>query len=345
VTSPASDPRPPVAETILYVTTQGTQLGCRENQFVVRDVSGSDNRDGNGSSILSRFPVKKIETINVFGRGVDVTSGVIAAAANTETIINYFTTNGRFRGRFTPASSSVAHLHRQQHALETTTRRTIASQFVEAKITNGLRYLQRKNLEIDRDSPLREAGRKLETAETMDQLRGIEGEAARSYFEQYDATLVDDWIMAGRSRRPPGDEVNALLSLAYTFMQRECESALRQVNLDPYVGVFHVMRHGRPALALDLLEEFRRAFADPFVARLINRGVIKKDAFTSEVELTDAAFDQFVAKYDAFMDETLSHERVERTLTRREVVRLQATFLRKRITGELETYPPLRISR
>lgn len=356
MSNPATDPRPPIDEHVLYVTTQGTQIGTRQNQYVVRDVRSGDTMSGDeaaedGSSVgndserLGTYPVEKVDTINVLGRGVDVTAATIAIAANRDTTINFFTTNGQFRGRFTPEETSVAVLHRQQHEVDHETRLDLARRFVIGKVVNARRYFDRKDIEVNTDSPLATALRRIQTADSLNGLRGVEGEAARHYFDLYDNSLANGWTMGGRSRRPPGDEVNSLLSLTYTFLQRECEAALRQVNLDPYVGVFHEMRHGRPALALDLLEEFRRGFADPFVARLVNRGTIALDAFTAEHHLEDPIFDRYISKFDEYMNEELSHDKVQRTLTRREVVRLQANLLRKRITGELDVYPPFEVPR
>ncbi|RLM53259.1 CRISPR-associated endonuclease Cas1 [Halobellus sp. Atlit-31R] len=329
---------------VLYVTTQGSQVGVRENQYVVRDVSGS-NETGSGPETIGSYPVKKIETINVFGRGVDVTSGTIAAAANHDTPINFFTMHGRHRGHFRPDDTSVAVLHTQQHTLDSDTRLEIAKRLVLGKVVNAHRYVKRKTVAVDDASPLATAPRRIQTADSAEELRGIEGETARQYFGLYEQTLRDGWSMDGRSRRPPGDHVNSLLSLTYTFLRNECEGALRQVNLDPYVGVFHQMRHGRPALALDLIEEFRRAFADPFVARLINRRVVSHDDFTEENQLTDDAFDRYLSKFESYMSEELSHERLNRVLTRRGVIRLQANLLRKRVTGEIDEYPPFEVDR
>jgi CRISPR-associated protein Cas1 len=347
---PAADPRPPVDDQILYVVSQGTQVGVQENQYVVRDLRTDDSSDraegkDDRSNTLGKYPVQKIETINVFGRGVDVTSAVISTAADHDTAINFFTTHGRPKGHFRPYDSSVAVLHEQQHELDEASRHTIAKRFVLGKVVNAYRYLQRKDVTVDSDAPLVTAPHRIQTAASLDELRGIEGEAARQYFNLYDQTLASGWSMDGRSRRPPGDRVNGLLSLSYSFVQNECSAALRQANLDPYVGIFHQMRHGRPALALDLLEEFRRAFADPFVARLINREVINRDDFTEENHLSDSAFEQYVTKYDEYMSEQLSHQRLKRRLTRRETVRLQANLLRKRITGEIEEYPPFEVVR
>jgi len=344
--SPKTDPKPPIDDQVLYITTQATQLGVRNNQYVVRDLDGSDTDEADsGSSTLGTYPVKKIETINVFGRGVDVTSGAIATAATHDTAINFFTTNGRSKGQFRAQETSVAVLHEQQHTLNDTDRLSISKRLVLGKVINARRYLERKDIDISTDSPLTTAPHRIQTATTFNELRGIEGDAAKQYFALYDETLLDGWSMEGRSRQPPGDHTNALLPLTYTFLCNECKGALRQVNLDPYIGIFHQMRHGRPALALDLIEEFRRGFADPFVARVINRRVFEHDDFTKANELTDTGFDQYLAKFEGYMSEELSHEHLERTLTRRETIRLQANLLRKRITHELDEYPPFEISR
>ncbi|MFC7132354.1 MULTISPECIES: CRISPR-associated endonuclease Cas1 [Salinibaculum] len=338
------DPRPPLEETVLYITTQGTQLGVNDNQYEIRDLS--DTGEGEPSpNILEKFPVEKIETVNIFGRGVDLTSAVIAMASRTQTAINYFTTNGRFRGRFVPGETSVALLHEQQHHLSESDTHDVALRIVAGKVTNARRYLGRKGVEVPEDDGLATALTRLQAAETLNEIRGIEGAAAKSFFRHYEDTLADGWTMDGRSRRPPEDHVNSLLSLTYTMLEREAEAALRQVNLDPFVGIFHDMRHGRPALALDLMEEFRRGFADPFVARLINTETLTHDDFTVENELRDGAFDTYLSQFDQYLAEELTHDIVDRTLTRRETIRVQANLLRKRIIGDIPEYPPYETSR
>ncbi len=331
-------------ESILYVTKQGTQLGVSDNQYIVRDLSTDNSEDG-GPAILNNFPVKKIETICIFGTGVDVTSYARATANRNATVINYFTTNGGFRGRFVPNETTIAPLHRQQYELSEAEKSAISAQFVVGKIQNAIEYLRRKQIRSVVGKDLLDAPGKIQTCETMDELRGIEGAAAREYFDHFEDTLRDGWEMDRRTIRPPEDHTNSLLSLTYSFLRHEAESAIRQVNLDPYVGVFHTERHGRPALALDLMEEFRRGFADPFVARLVNRRTITHEQFTTENRLSDDAFDRYLSKYDSYMDESLHHATVGRTMTRREIIRMQAHLLRKRIVGDIEAYPPYRVDR
>lgn len=336
---PGVDPRPPLADTTIYVTEQGTQLGVTDNRYVVRDIGDDD------SELLAEFPVAKVETICVFGAGVDVTAYARSTADSNDTIINYFTVNGRFRGRFVPEGTTIAALHRQQHELPDDERLSIARALVAGKVLNAIEHLRRKH-DLDAvGEDLLDAPEKTQRCEAMNQLRGVEGAAAREYFGHVEETLRDGWKMERRTTRPPEDHTNSLLSLTYTMVQREVESALRQVNLDPYVGLFHAERHGRPALALDLLEEFRTAFADRLVARLINRQTISHDQFTVENRLTDDAFDRYLAKYDAYMDESVTHAVIGRELTRREVIRMQARLLRKRIVGDIDDYPPYRTDR
>ncbi|QZA89527.1 CRISPR-associated endonuclease Cas1 [Salinarchaeum sp. IM2453] len=336
--TPSPDPRPPLDDVLLYLTTQGTQLGTREGQYVVRDRRDMADNDSRQSAQLASFPVEQIETINIFGRGIDVTSPARNKANSTGTVINYFTTNGEFQGRFIPSSSSVAILHQQQHTLTTTEKLTIAQELVTGKIKNAIRYLKRKDALLADNDEFSQAIARAKDTQTLNELRGIEGNAAKAFYQQYSETLKDGWTISNRSRRPPEDHVNSLLSLTYTFLERETETALRQVNLDPYVGIFHTNRHGRPALALDLLEEFRRAFGDPLVSRLINQNHFSHADFTAEHKLTDDGFDQYIEQYDMYMDEKLTHNTTDRNLTRREVIRLQAHLLRKRITSDIDQY-------
>ena len=119
-------------------------------------------------------------------------------------------------------------------------------------------------------------------------------------------------------------------------------SALRQLNLDPFLGVLHADRHGRPSLALDLEEEFRPIFCDAFVTRLVNRGTITHDQFTQDNHLADGAFDTYIEKFDAFMQEEFTHPYFEYRVSRRKAIRQQVILLRKAITGELDEYHALR---
>jgi CRISPR-associated protein Cas1 len=182
-------------------------------------------------------------------------------------------------------------------------------------------------------------------ARTLDELRGIEGEAAEIYFNLINGCLIEGWSFERRTRRPPEDHINALLSLTYTMMKNEVLSALRQYNLDPFLGILHADRHGRPALALDLMEEFRPILCDAFAIRLINKSILSHDDFQMDNHLKDYAFKIYLDKFDDYMKEEFEHPHFGYTVSRRKSVRMQAILLRKAITGELKEYHPLEFKR
>ena len=177
-------------------------------------------------------------------------------------------------------------------------------------------------------------------AESQDTLRGAEGMAARAYFESISDVFIDGWNMENRSTQPPEDHLNSLLSLTYVFLTNEAEASLHTRNLDPHLGVFHADRHGRPSLALDLVEEFRHPLGDRLVARLTNQQILSHDSFGSDNRLTEDGFKRFLEEYDEFMSETQVHPIFDYEASRRQIIRLQATLLRKRLVGELDEYHP-----
>jgi len=173
--------------------------------------------------------------------------------------------------------NTIAEVRRAQYDLDETAEIDIAADMIAAKIRNARTLLSRKG--VHGTELLKDLGVRATTVATKDGLRGVEGEAAERYFNRLDETLTDGWTFEKRTKRPPEDHINSLLSLTYVFMKNEVLSALRQYNLDPFLGVLHADRHGRPSLALDLQEEFRPIFCDAFVTRLVNRGVITHDEF------------------------------------------------------------------
>jgi CRISPR-associated protein Cas1 len=214
---------------------------------------------------------------------------------------------------------------------------------IAGKIRNQRTLLSRKG--VTGTDVLKDLGVRVEHTKTKDDLRGAEGEAAERYFDRLDETLVDGWTFEKRTKRPPEDHINSLLSLTYVFMKNEVMSALRQYNLDPFLGVLHADRHGRPSLALDLQEEFRPIFCDALVTRLVNRGTLTHDDFNKDNRLSDDAFKTYLSKFDEFMQEEFTHPHFEYTVTRRKAVRQQAILLRKAITGEMDEYHALTFTR
>lgn len=322
-------------ESVVFVTTQGAQIRYDEGRVVVWDVDGDDGE-------LATFPVEQLDTINVFG-GVNFSTPFVAEANEHGIVLNYFTQHGNYRGSFVPERNTIAEVRRAQYALGDGGELEIARAMIAAKVRNARTLLARKG--VHGTHRLAELGERATTADSKDDLRGVEGEAAERYFDRLDETLVDGWTFESRSKRPPEDHINSLLSLTYVMVKNEVLAALRQYNLDPFLGVLHADRHGRPSLALDLQEEFRPLFCDAFATRLVNQGTIGHDQFTADNHLADDAFQTYLSKFDDYMNETFTHPYFEYELSRRKAVRQQAILLRKAITGELDTYHALEVSR
>ena len=325
-------------ESVVYVTKQGTQVRTDEGRIVVWNVDAEEDEP----KVLASYPKEKLDTINVFG-GVNFSTPFVAEANEHGIVLNYFTQNGKYRGSFVPEKNTIAEVRRAQYALSADAELDVARAMIRGKIRNQRTLLSRKG--VTGTDILKDLGIRIENTQTKDDLRGTEGEAAERYFDRLDETLIDGWTFEKRTKRPPEDHINSLLSLTYVFMKNEVLSALRQYNLDPFLGVLHADRHGRPSLALDLQEEFRPIFCDALVTRLINRGTITHDDFNKDNRLSDDAFKTYLSKFDEFMQEEFTHPHFEYTVTRRKAVRQQAILLRKAITGELDEYHALTFNR
>lgn len=322
-------------ESVLYVTTQGAQVRTDGGRVVVWDVAGDDGE-------LASFPVEKLDTVNIFGN-VNFTTPFIKKTGEQGITLNYFTTNGKYRGSFVPEKNTIAAVRRKQYGLTSSEKLDISKEIIRGKIRNSRTLLKRKGVEgTGKLKDLYERARKVRV---VDSLRATEGEAGEVYFSLLDDALVGDWTFEKRTRRPPQDHINSLLSLTYVMMKNEVMSALRQYNLDPFLRVMHVDRHGRPALALDLMEELRPIFCDAFAVRLINRGTLTHDDFRKDNRLNNDAFDKYLEKFDSYMQEEFKHPHFQYTVTRRKAIRMQSILLRKAIAGEMERYHPLEFKR
>ena len=325
-------------DSVIFVTKQGTQVRIDGGQVVIWNVDAEDDE----ASKLAGYPIEQLDTINVFG-GVNFSTPFVAEANEHGIVLNYFTQNGNYRGSFVPEKNTIAEVRRAQYALSSDDEIAIAQRMIQAKVRNARTLLSRKG--VHGTDVLKDLGVRAENATTKDDIRGVEGEAAERYFQRLEETLIDGWTFEKRTKRPPEDHINSLLSLTYVFMKNEVLAALRQYNLDPFLGVLHADRHGRPSLALDLQEEFRPIFCDAFVTRLINRGTIDHGDFRADNRLNDDAFKTYCSKFDDFMTEELTHPYFEYTVTRRKAVRQQAILLRKAITGELDEYHAFSVPR
>ena len=262
----------------------------------------------------------------------------------------YFSGN-RMVGRFVGPENRNVRLRIAQvqaHLSEETSLR-IARNLVLAKLKNTRTSLQRfaRRKELDFEfviGSLKQAMKQALQAKDLDELRGIEGMAAKRYFEAFPALIRDSgFSFDGRSRRPAKDPVNALLNYGYALLRAELTGALQAAGLDPYIGFLHRERYGRESLALDVMEEFRSILVDNLVVKVINQGMIQPDDFTfdlGEPRLKDSARKRFLQAFDRRRKDEVFHHLLQRKMSYREVFHKQAILLAKFLKREMEDYYP-----
>jgi CRISPR-associated protein Cas1 len=333
---------------VLYVLTQGAVLHV-EHETVRVEVDHETR---------FRAPLLRLSGIVVFGR-VTVTPFLIQRCAEDRRSLVWLDERGRFKARLEGSTNGNVLLRRAQHlALSDPARAAaIARQIVAAKIQNTrqvvLRGAREATGESDRDL-LTAAGvrladilGRLRTQQDINVIRGAEGEAARTYFGVFGAMIrVDRPLLApdGRTRRPPRDRANAVLSFLYALLRAECDAALEGVGLDPQVGYLHALRPGRPSLALDLMEELRPVVADRLAITLINRrqlGVAHFDVGPGgALSLTDEGRRVVIVSYQRRKEEELFHRVLKAKTPLGLVPHIQARLLARHLRGDLPNYPP-----
>lgn len=269
-------------------------------------------------------------------------------------------TNGRFKARLEGSVSGNVLLRQAQHhkIADATFVLTTAQTFIAGKLRNCRQVLLRGARESKDETDqkclshavdmLANSLRNLPYTRDLDQVRGIEGDAAKLYFAALPHLVKQDirehFTMDGRTRRPPRDRFNALLSFLYSMLMNDCRSAVESVGLDPQIGLLHAIRPGRAALALDLMEEFRSIIADRLALTLINRGQIAERDLTlregGAVELNDKARKTVVIAYQERKQEEITHSLLETKVPIGLLPQLQAKFLARTIRGEMAHYLP-----
>jgi CRISPR-associated protein Cas1 len=335
----------------VYVTTEAARLR-KDGENIVMEVEGE---------IRARLPAHMIESLVCFGR-VWVSPPLLGYCANKGISVSYLSPNGKFLARVEGPVSGNVLLRREQYRRTDDGSRcaTIVRNLLVGKLHNQRAVVSRGLRDYGDDLPpearamlshtdkrLKHIGARLLTIAPVDILRGLEGEAAQAYFGVLDYLIrVPDPAMrfGGRSRRPPTDAANALLSFLYTLLTHDCRSALETVGLDPAVGFLHRDRPGRPSLALDLVEEFRPVLADRLALSLINRKQVSARDFVrldnDAVLLTEDSRKTVLTAYQGRKREQLRHaflgEKVEIGL----FPAIQAQLLARHLRGDLDAYPP-----
>jgi CRISPR-associated protein Cas1 len=261
---------------------------------------------------------------------------------------------GHFRGRLSPPVAKNALLRREQYRAHADPCRalTIARACVNGKLENMRTMLLRTNRTLA-DNAIAQAADKIRvitrlvpTAQTVGSLLGFEGNGSSAYFGVFASLLRNSMHFTHRRRRPPTDPINAMLSLGYTLLLHQVSSAIQVVGFDPYVGFLHQPRYGRPALALDLMEEFRPIIADSVVLNIVNHRILTEKDFQEElgvVHLKAQARKTFYAKFEERLQEELQHPYFGYRTSYRRCLELQARLLGKALTGEIPAYLPLSI--
>ena len=271
----------------------------------------------------------------------------------------FFSPQGQFLARAVGESQGNVLLRQAQYRVSDDPVASVryAKGFLLGKVYNARWVLERATRDHPQRVPverLKEISRQLaaalqriEEAITPEELLGLEGEAAQRYFDGFDSLILqqrESFSFTKRSRRPPLDPVNAMLSFAYTLLARDCAAALEGVGLDPYVGFLHRPRPGRTSLALDLMEELRAVLADRFVVTCINQKVLTGKHFHQQesgaVLLTDEGRRAFLKAWQQRKQQTLQHPFLNEKIPWGLVPHVQALLLARTLRGDMERYPP-----
>lgn len=332
----------------LYVTSEDSYLSLDGENVVVLDKERE----------IGRLPLHNLEGIVSFGyRGTS--PALMGACAERNISLCYLTPQGKFLARVSGKIKGNVILREQQYRsfLDEKKSLEVAKNCITGKIYNARWVLERAtrdhSMQVDVEK-LKAASENLKNSlslvrdcQSTEQLRGFEGEAAKVYFGVFDELILQqkkDFSFHGRSRRPPMDNVNALLSFVYTLLTNMVTSALETVGLDPYVGCLHTERPGRVSLALDLVEELRPVLADRFVVSLINKRMVTGKGFKAKengaVLMDDETRKMLLTEWQNKKKETLMHPFLNEKVEWGIVPYVQAMLLARYLRGDLDGYPP-----
>lgn len=334
---PLPPPRPPRDDgELLVVQKAGSQVGQRGGEFVVT-VQGE---------VVRKLPLHQVRGIYLYG-AVQLTAQAAESSLEHGIDVAYFAASGRFLGllRGLPASGVDARLGQARLFNEPFFRLRLARECIRAKISNQRTMLMRNGDVPDRVLRLlAEARDATDDTRDLGELLGCEGAAANIYFEQFASMLKGaEWKFdfQGRNRRPPRDPVNALLSLGYSILAKELAGVCHAVGLDPFLGFLHQPRYGRPALALDLMEEFRPLVADSVAISLVNRGEVDPGDFiraASGTFLNEQGRRRFWEAWFRRLDTEVTHPEFGYKMSYRRMLEVQARQLWRVVRGDAPVY-------
>ncbi len=328
----------------LYVTTPEAYLS-KDGLNVVVSVNKQE---------VFRIPIINIEGIVTFGY-MGASPGLMKLCADNSVSLTFLSPNGRFVSRLQGQTKGNVLLRKAQYQLvdDENVSLHMAKLMIAGKILNCRNILRRYVRDYGENEEVMEAAsfmdvnrRKALRTTDIRSLMGVEGIAANRYFEVFPHLILQqkgDFPFSGRSRRPPKDAINAMLSLAYTLVTNEMTAALETVGLDPYVGFLHSLRPGRTSLALDMIEEIRAYMGDRFVLSLINRRQISPKDFLYQGEkgvvLTDNGRKTFLTAWQSRKREEFVHPYLNEKIPVGLLPYCQAILLARCIRGDIDDYP------
>lgn len=327
-----------------YLLTPNSYLFCRNETIAVK-VGGVEK---------NAVPAKDIEAIVCFGQ-MTVSTPLLEFCGKRGISVTFLSPQGHYCGRFYGPLSGNVLLRKKQY--ESINQVEFSNQLVRdilfGKIRNSKMVLLRAARKQSGDAvsltqavnQLSDLAAQLESCDCIDSMRGIEGAAATIYFSRFDTMLHSPagFRFESRSRRPPRNEVNAVLSFVYTLLTREISSALETVGLDPAAGYLHTLRPGRPSFALDLIEELRAPLCDRFTLSLFNLGQLGEKDFNSDSEavfLNDRGRRTVLTSWQKRKMETVQHPFLQEKIPVGMIPYAQAMLFARVIRGDLDRYPP-----
>jgi CRISP-associated protein Cas1 len=345
-TTPRDDLRP------LYLNTQGVYVGKSAEVLVVKE----------GGKVIQEVRLREINQVNLFGN-IQLSTQAIQTLCELEIPLVFHSQHGYFNGMLQGTGLKNILLRREQFRMADQTARClpIAKSLISGKIHNHRVMLMRNHVNPPASAlvDLKRLIHRVERATASESLLGIEGTAARIYFQHFSGMLkpgsspIDPALalgeppqyvfdFRGRNRRPPRDPVNALLSLAYALLAKDLTVIAAAVGFDPYLGFFHLPRPGRPALALDLMEPFRPLIAESAVITAINNRMVYPEHFVAAgrgVTMTTSGRKALFRAYEQRMDQLVTHPLFDYRVSYRRLLEIQTRLLARVVSGELDTYP------
>ena len=336
----------------LYIQTPGARLHKSGEVLIVET-----KEEENTKSETTEIPIIDVSQVLVFGP-VSVSTPALHMLMSKEIPVSWFSTGGWFLGHTIGTGNKNVAVREVQYrfAFEKHKCVSFSRDLVMAKIQNS-RTLLRRNWRTEKDGTekdkallkLKRIARQVATINDIQQLLGIEGEAAAIYFASFEKMIakhknanLPDFSFSTRNRRPPTDPVNAMLSLAYALLTRILTSSISATGLDPYMGFYHRPRYGRPALALDLMEPFRPIIADSCVIQVINNKEVKPKDFIFNgpaCSLKPSGRKALIAAFERRMDQQTTHPLFGYQVSMRRLINVQTRLLSRYLQGEIPVYP------